>query len=160
MDASGGRGQQIGNDNAQRNENITQHALNGVTIGGSQNQITLNLAPGGFPLLPAQRPEQIVQISSLLPPGTGSILHGRLFDDSVIIGPAVLAPQGGVAFEFCTWDTDDGGIESIFWEFEPRAIFGAIGLINCTFRRCRFNSIGLAGTQKSLEDFRAIGFDH
>ena len=51
-----------------------------------------------------------------------------------------------------------GTAEAMLWEVAPprQQVLGAIGLENCTFRRCEFRSIGWAGPPELIEKFRGV----
>jgi hypothetical protein len=121
-------------------------------IGGSLHNVTVN-APSSpaNALMP-----QIVQIATLLPPGSGTaIIRDRLFEDFHFFGPAMVFPMEGCSFDTCIFDLDRGNdIESILWEIEPRFGVGVMGLERCTFRRCRFTAIGFTGVKGFLDRFR------
>ena len=49
----------------------------------------------------------------------------------------------------------DGDRDSLFVEVkDKRLIFGAIGLRDCVFRRCRFTQIGILGTKEQIKKFK------
>ena len=154
----GGQGVQVGDHNVQQNEFGTQHVaigpeFKGVNIAGTQHQITLHVGTGGASSASSERPEQVVQISSLLPPGTGTI-SDRTFENAIIVGPALVSALSGVSFEFCVFEFGGSSFEDLLWEITPRFVVGVIGLERCTFRRCRFDNIGFIGTKESLDGFR------
>jgi hypothetical protein len=129
----------------------------GIFVTGGQPQFTVNVGAAGAPLatsLTGHEPERVIQISSLLPPGAGSIIRGRTFEDASFVGPAVVAPLTGVTFDHCVFGFDKD-MESILWEVAPdRFVVGVIGLERCTFRRCRFNGISFMGIKESIDNFR------
>jgi hypothetical protein len=142
---------------------VTVTGDHGIVVTGGQPQFTLNVGGGNVtPPAPltGHEPAQAVQISSLLPPGTGSIIRDRTFEDVNFVGPAIVAPLAGEIFDHCVFGFE-GSIDSIFWEIEiGRFVVGVIGLERCAFRRCRFNGIGFMGpanssiTSKMLSDSR------
>ena len=80
----------------------------GIFVTGGQPQFTLNFgggdAPSTAPLtapLTGHEPERVIRISSLLPPGAGSIIRGRTFEDVNFVGPAVVAPMTDMIFDHC-----------------------------------------------------------
>jgi len=87
--------------------------------------------------------------------GEDDLIMGRTFEDCTIYGPAVLAPLQGVSFEH---DTFEGDPKALFWEIpEGRVhVLGAIGLVNCTFHRCKFRGIGFAGTPALIQRFLQV----
>ena len=80
------------------------------------------------------------------------ILTGRTFENCTIYGPAVLAPLNQVAFEHNTFEASQ---EALFWEIPEirNQMLGAIGLTDCTFRRCIFRGIGIAGKRALIQQF-------
>lgn len=81
------------------------------------------------------------------------LIKGRTFEDCTIYGPAVLAPLDRMTFEQNTFEAD---MEALLWEIpeDRQRVLGAIGLSNCTFRRCNFRRIGIAGKRALMEQFR------
>lgn len=133
----------------------------GIFVTGGQPQFTLNLAAAGAsPAAPltGHEPERVVQISSLLPPGTGTIIRDRTFENVNFVGPAVVAPLMGMTFEGCIFGYDQT-IDTILWEVTPeRFVVGVVGMERCMFRNCRFNGISFMGTRQFIDNFRrAIG---
>jgi hypothetical protein len=80
------------------------------------------------------------------------IIRGRTFEDCTIYGPAVVLPLDYITLEHNSFD---GAPEAVLWEIpdERAVIIGAIGLIDCIFRRCRFQGIGVAGKRPFIERF-------
>lgn len=73
-------------------------------------------------------------------------IHGRVFEDRVIVGPAVLVLLRNNTIEECSFP---GPWEQFVWLLPDHAVFGPIGLEGCTFRRCRFDdTVGLAGDER------------
>jgi hypothetical protein len=81
-------------------------------------------------------------------------LRDFVFIDCEVRGPVVLVPQG------CTFaHTDFGGpVEAILWEVPPERaeVTGAILARNCTFEKCRFVRIGLAGPPAFAAQLRGV----
>jgi hypothetical protein len=82
-------------------------------------------------------------------------VEDRVFEDCVILGPAVIFPSGE--------NTIIGGViegdpESLFWKIDPSrpARTGAVVIRGCTFRNCRFVQVGFVGTADTLEQLRAL----
>lgn len=73
------------------------------------------------------------------------VLEGLEFSDCRVIGPAILAPLDHVDFMHCRWGAPD--LDALFWEISPerQLVVGVIGLRHCTFSRCSFEQIGVAG---------------
>jgi hypothetical protein len=74
---------------------------------------------------------------------TDWMLEGEEFEDSDLIGPAVLFNMGGVTYEHCTLE---GAVEHGFWVAPEHPIIGVMGVRDCTFRRCTFRGIGFVGS--------------
>lgn len=84
--------------------------------------------------------------------GTNSIIENKTFENTLIVGPAIIAPLDHVTMEHNVFD---GDAESLFLEVPSgRRLLGVVGLRNVTFKRCEFRNIGIAGTHESLEYFR------
>jgi hypothetical protein len=84
--------------------------------------------------------------------GDDDLITEKTFEDCTIYGPAVLAPLDRMTFEHNSFEADP---EALFWVIpEGRTrVVGAIGLIDCTFRRCIFRRIGIAGKQELIDRF-------
>lgn len=92
---------------------------------------------------------QIIHLMDLLAPGAKPIISNRTIEDCEIRGPVMIALLGGVTIADSGFDGDQN---SLFVEIvDRRMIFGAIGLQNCIFRRCRFIAIGIIGTKEQIE---------
>ena len=130
----------------------------GIFVTGGQPQFTVNVGAGGAsPATPVtgHEPEQVIQISSLLPPGAGSIIRNRTFEDTNFVGPAVVSPLKDINFDHCMFNFENN-IESILWEVAlPRFVVGVIGLERCTFRRCCFNGISFMGPKEFIDNLRS-----
>src|SRR5688572_10864091 len=85
--------------------------------------------------------------------GLDSLITRRIFEDCTIYGPAVLVPLGSSMFEKNIFE---GEPQALLWEIpEDRTqVEGAIGLVDCTFRRCIFRRIGIAGPRTVIDLFR------
>lgn len=89
-----------------------------------------------------------------LPLGVGGII-GQEFEDCEIHGPAVIVPDGTNVFDECTWEAARS-IESLLWEVPAgKTVVGALALTRCTFRRCKFRGVGIAGAKPLIDAFRA-----
>lgn len=80
------------------------------------------------------------------------LIMGRTFEDCTIYGPAVLAPLNQLTFERNTFEATP---DALFWVIaeDRNQLVGAIGLIDCTFRRCTFRGIGIAGKRELIQRF-------
>ena len=76
------------------------------------------------------------------------MIDGHSFENCLIVGPAVMLVLGGTTISGC----DLGGdAVALFWLVEPEdrpSVLGAIGARNCEFLGCRFENVGLAGTEE------------
>lgn len=81
-------------------------------------------------------------------------LEGGTFTDCLILGPQVVVIHG-CTLDHCTWEHPGTDISSILWRF-PKAeeVVGCLVLANCTFVRCRFRGVGIAGTPEMLAEWR------
>ena len=94
----------------------------------------------------------IPEIALREPPQVGpDVLEGYIFNDCEIRGPAVLAIAGNTSFVECTFDTTDVLIPLP----EDRGYHGLVEARNCTFERCTFQRIGIAGSQELIDRFLA-----
>ena len=92
---------------------------------------------------------RLIYLMDLLAPGSKPIIINRTIEDCEIRGPAMIALLGGVTIANSGFD---GDIKSLFVEVpDKRMIFGAIGLQDCVFRRCRFTQIGIIGTREQID---------
>jgi hypothetical protein len=78
-------------------------------------------------------------------------IRDKTFDGCEINGPAVVAPTD-CNFDGCTFNGDP---EALMWEVpQGTRRIGLVGLVRCQFRNCTFTDIGMAGTPKTIADFR------
>lgn len=92
---------------------------------------------------------RVIYLMDLLAPGAKPIVSNRMIEDCEIRGPAMVALLSRVTIANSGFD---GNINSLFVEVaDKRMIFGAIGLQDCIFRRCRFTAIGIIGTREQIE---------
>jgi hypothetical protein len=132
---------------------VTGDSSSIMHFGGSQNNITFQ---GGYgPPATNHLAPRIVQIATLLPPGTGYAVTNRTFEDIHFYGPAMMLPVEGFTCEQCSFDRPTDDIEDMLWEINPRYVLGAVVLKSCVFRRCRFTQISLMGDRESLDYFKA-----
>lgn len=80
------------------------------------------------------------------------LIEGYEFSNCRIIGPAVIVPLGVTTIAGCTWDAPN--LQAVFWEVpaERTAIIGGVGVLDCTFSKCSFTMVGIAGPP----EFRAM----
>lgn len=83
----------------------------------------------------------------------GSAISERTFEDCFIDGPAVIYPLR-TTFDAPTFQADIP--EAIFWELsaDQEAVYGAIEVRDCMFRRCRFSRIGVTGPPEMIKAIR------
>ncbi len=95
---------------------------------------------------------RVIYLMDLLAPSSKPIISDRTIEDCEVRGPAMVAFLGNVTI---TNSGFEGEIDSLFVEIaDKRMIFGAIGLLRCTFRRCQFKGIGILGTKKQIQKAR------
>lgn len=84
------------------------------------------------------------------------LIEDKIFEDCTIYGPALIVPVNNMVFESNTFE---GTPDALFWVIpdEQDRVIGAIGLNNCTFRRCIFRRIGIAGKRDVIERFKQGG---
>jgi len=82
------------------------------------------------------------------------MVEGITATDCLILGPQVVVLHG-CTLDHCSWEHPGTDIGSILWRF-PKApeVVGCLVLINCTFVRCNFRGVGIAGTPEMLADWR------
>ncbi|HSH60795.1 MAG TPA: hypothetical protein VK988_14395 [Acidimicrobiales bacterium] len=79
-------------------------------------------------------------------------IQEREYEDALLVGPAILAPIERIAMAQTIFE---GPPDSLFIEVEEgQRIVGAIGLVGVTFRRCRFDNVGVMGTAETIAFFR------
>jgi hypothetical protein len=85
--------------------------------------------------------------------GVDSVIRDRIFEDALIVGPAVIALLDRVTMANSSFEGDP---DSLFIEIQPeRGVIGVIGLVNTTFNRCRFQNIGIIGIPEAIAQMRA-----
>lgn len=87
---------------------------------------------------------------------TDNVIRNRVIDDCTLFGPAVLMQTGHGPCYFQE-DVVVGDEDTFFWTLAPNqeAVQGAIGIENCTFRKCRFSDMGMAGPMELVEQWKA-----
>lgn len=84
------------------------------------------------------------------------IIAGKIFRNTVIQGPAVLAILEGNTFTSCDFE-GVVSLDSMLWTPQsPTVVIGAIGLSRCRFENCRFRGIGLTGGSEVLAAIRRV----
>ncbi|GJL63830.1 MAG: hypothetical protein NPIRA04_24840 [Nitrospirales bacterium] len=88
------------------------------------------------------------------------IIAGRIFEDVIIRGPAILYMLEGCHFKHCRFASTGGSIEQIIWKKASseakQYLIGAIGISRVKFIRCTFEGVGIAGPEAFLSDIRSI----
>ena len=118
-----------------------------ITIGGSSNPPRVHSQS-----IPTTITGQPVQLSEYVSWDT-PVIRGRTFENCTIYGPAILvslSPSNVLANSGF-----DGTPESTIWVVdadERPQLSGAIGMIDCVFRNCRFRNVGLVITPEQLDD--------
>jgi hypothetical protein len=84
-----------------------------------------------------------------------SLLDGYEFSNCRIIGPAILGILDNVSMLHCTWIAP--GLDAVLWVVPPERgpVIGIVGVQNCTFSRCTFENIGIAGPPDIREKMEA-----
>lgn len=81
------------------------------------------------------------------------LITGLVFENCLILGPAVVAMVNGGAVEGCSFDSP---ADALLWDFPADTIrVGAIGLDDCSFINCRFQGVGFAGPPDFIAEFTA-----
>ncbi len=85
-------------------------------------------------------------------PRTGFSIKGRTFENCDIFGPAIMAPVSKSMIVGCAFQTELPGVWSpVLWPIPDDAtVIGVIGLVDCTFKNCRFHGVGIAGSRRNL----------
>lgn len=90
----------------------------------------------------------------MVPVGSDSV-QGKVFDDCVILGPAVVVPMGN-AFSHANWGIQDPRHLREIWievPATPRFFYGVMFWKNCVFKDCWFDEIGLIGPKLMIEEW-------
>jgi hypothetical protein len=84
----------------------------------------------------------------------GPVISDHEFENCLIHGPAILAPQQRTAITGCSMG---GQLDEFLWilpQSSSGRVVGAIAVVNCIFSGCRFEGIGFTGPPDFLETFR------
>jgi len=104
---------------------------------------------------PQEHYREVVQIADLA--DERGMVRGRTFIDCFVLGPAVLAPLRHAHFVGSRFDIPEGQIDAMLWEVPESTIkVGIIGLTNVSFTGCEFRHIGIAGTPKTIAQWRQV----
>lgn len=93
---------------------------------------------------------------SVPPPNGAPMIIGHAFRYVEIRGPALLALSVTTKLLYCEFGILQDDIETTLWSFgdESRPRLGVIGLEQCVFEHCRFESIGWTSTTAGLDALR------
>lgn len=87
--------------------------------------------------------------------GIDSTVRDATFENTLLVGPAVLAPIGNVTISDCSFGGDPGAPDALFIEVpEGKRVMGVVALVNVTFRRCRFENVALLATRDNIDRWR------
>ena len=83
------------------------------------------------------------------------VLESVAFEGCELHGPAMLAIMGAFTMIHC--DIPIAGANS-FWEFDPALpqATGAIGVLNCSFVRCKLSNVGFAGSPEVIQYIKEL----
>jgi hypothetical protein len=96
--------------------------------------------------------DRVVRLADLV--GSGTVLDGFTFVGCQVNGPALILPRDSV---FASNDFDSPTPDALLWEIAPERpeVVGVIEVTNCTFERCRFAHVGIAGPPTVIAHFRS-----
>jgi|SRR6476469_370909 len=85
-----------------------------------------------------------------------SIIEGKSFSNSLILGPAMIAVLERIDIRGCTWETPTGfGLNDLLLEVpEGRKLIGVVGLRNVEFENCVFRNVGVIGPKQAIDFFK------
>ena len=100
-----------------------------------------------------------IRINHLLADWDRPVLDGLTFERCWILGPAVLAVVDTDIV--CDHVSDLGGLpdepdRAILWPIGRETMIGAILVVRCTFRSCKFRGIGFTGSDETIELLRGV----
>jgi hypothetical protein len=95
--------------------------------------------------------DRVIKLTDLV--GDDGILEGFAFLGCQIKGPAVLVSQDSTMVD-CSFGTPN--VEAILWEvpLSRPVVLGVVAAVNCTFERCTFLNVGLAGPPDEIRKMR------
>lgn len=97
---------------------------------------------------------QVIRIADIV--GVDSAIRNASYENTLFVGPAVLAPVGGVTLTDCSFTGDPAEPEALFIEVpEGTKVMGVVALVDVTFRRCRFENASLIGTAANIKKWRS-----
>ncbi|WP_372706868.1 hypothetical protein [Brevundimonas sp.] len=83
--------------------------------------------------------------------GGGGVIEGRVFTDCLIEGPAVMLVLENTHFESTNFGPTGGDLRNMLFRPLNGIAIGAIPVRDCTFRNCRFHSLGITGNEDLLQ---------
>lgn len=84
--------------------------------------------------------------------GAGGVIEGRMFEDCVIDGPALVLVLDGTHFDGVDFGPCDGDVRGmLFRSLNGTMAVGSIPVRDCTFRNCRFHNLGFTGNEALLQ---------
>jgi hypothetical protein len=99
----------------------------------------------------AVRPSKIVRLTDEI--DAESWVSDKTFEQSLILGPAVVAPTEGTRFIRCAFV---GPPDSMLIEIPTgRQVQGIVGLRNVAFTDCVFQDVAFLGTAETMASLRA-----
>lgn len=94
------------------------------------------------------------EIARYLTSNNGTMIVDKVFEGCTVIGPGVFAPLGNIKMDSIAWQ--DTPKEAMYITVPAKTwITGALGLLNCEFRRCKFRNIAIIGTPDDKKLFEA-----
>jgi hypothetical protein len=82
------------------------------------------------------------------------VIKNAIFEHCQIFGPVIIAPDGSTTFKDCGFAFESGPDE-LLWEMAPNTVkTGIIAVEGCSFRRCTFKAVGIAGGPRIIAKFR------
>ena len=80
-------------------------------------------------------------------------VRNRTFEDCDIYGPGVVITKGIAVLADCTFDE---AFDSVTWQLpeQQKKIIGAIALVDCSIRNCRFHRIGVVVPPHLMDKWR------
>jgi hypothetical protein len=84
--------------------------------------------------------------------GGGAVIQGRTFVDCIIEGPGLMLIQDGVHFEGVDFGPAGGDMRGmLFRSLNGTMAIGSIPVKDCTFRNCKFHTLGFTGSDSLLQ---------
>lgn len=77
------------------------------------------------------------------------IIQDRTFENCTIWGPAIIVLEKSVVLGATIGNPDE-----VLYEIGERYCVGVIGVVNCTFKKCKFFKIGFMGSKANMDGIR------